>query len=52
MTDWVNDVLFTEIIPPAVEGWLTAANTAPWLQSLVLDGIIAGVGLYLASCLR
>ena len=47
MTDWVNDVLFTEIIPPAVEGWLTAANAAPWLQSLVLDGIIAGVGAVL-----
>lgn len=47
MTDWVNDVLFTEIIPPAVEGWLTSANTAPWLQSLVLDGIIAGVGAVL-----
>ena len=47
MTDWVNDVLFTEIIPPAVEGWLTAANTAPWLQSRVLDGIIAGVGAVL-----
>lgn len=47
MTDWVNDVLFTEIIPPAVEGWLTAANTSPWLQSLVLDGIIAGVGAVL-----
>lgn len=47
MTDWVNDVLFTEIIPPAVEGWLTATNTAPWLQSLVLDGIIAGVGAVL-----
>ena len=47
MTDWVNDVLFTEMIPPAVEGWLTAANTAPWLQSLVLDGIIAGVGAVL-----
>ena len=47
MTDWVNDILFTEIIPPAVEGWLTTANTAPWLQSLVLDGIIAGVGAVL-----
>ena len=47
MTDWVNDVLFTEIIPPAVEGWLTAANAAPWLQSRVLDGIIAGVGAVL-----
>lgn len=44
MTDWVNDVLFTEIIPPAVEGWLVSLNTAPWLQSLLLDGVIAGVG--------
>ena len=47
MTDWVNDVLFTEIIPPTVENWLVAANTADWLQSLILDGIIAGVGAVL-----
>ena len=47
MTDWVNDVLFTEIIPPAVEGWLTSIHTAGWLQSLILDGVIAGVGAVL-----
>lgn len=47
MTDWVNDVLFTEIIPPAVEGGLVSLNTAPWLQSLLLDGVIAGVGAVL-----
>ncbi len=47
MTDWVNDVLFGEIIPPTVEGWLTSVNAAPWLQSLILDGIIAGVGAVL-----
>ncbi len=47
MTDWVNDVLFTEIFPPAVEGWLVSLNTAPWLQSLLLDGVIAGVGAVL-----
>ena len=47
MTDWVNDVLFTEIIPPAVEGWLVSLNTATWLQSLLLDGVIAGVGAVL-----
>lgn len=47
MTDWVNDVLFTEIIPSAVEGWLVSLNTAPWLQSLLLDGVIAGVGAVL-----
>ena len=44
MTDWVNDVLFGEIIPPAVEGWLASAATPEWLNGLVLDGIVAGVG--------
>ncbi|MHC1770258.1 MAG: ferrous iron transport protein B [Flexilinea sp.] len=47
MTDWVNDVLFGEIIPPAVESFLVSINTAGWLQSLILDGIIAGVGAVL-----
>ena len=47
MTDWVNDVLFGEIIPPAVEGWLTAANSPDWLSSLILDGIIGGIGAVL-----
>ena len=47
MTDWVNDVLFGEIIPPTVEGWLTAANSPAWLSSLILDGIIGGIGAVL-----
>ena len=47
VTDWTNDVLFGEIIPPAAEGILAALNVADWLQSLVLDGIIAGVGAVL-----
>lgn len=47
MTDWVNDVLFGEIIPPAVEGFLVSVGTAPWLNSLILDGIIGGVGAVL-----
>ena len=47
MTDWVNDVLFGEIIPPAVEGLLVSVGTADWLQSLILDGIVAGVGAVL-----
>ncbi len=46
-TDWVNDVLFGDIIPPAVEGFLTSIGTADWLNSLILDGIIAGVGAVL-----
>ena len=47
VTDWTNDVLFGEIIPPAVEGALAALGVADWLQSLILDGIIAGVGAVL-----
>lgn len=47
VTDWTNDVLFGEIIPPAVEGILMSLGVAGWLQSLILDGIIAGVGAVL-----
>lgn len=47
LTDWVNDGLFGEIIPPAVNSALESANVAPWLSSLLLDGIIAGVGAVL-----
>lgn len=47
VTDWTNDVLFGEIIPPAVEGFLSTIGTADWLQGLVLDGIIGGVGAVL-----
>ena len=46
-TDWTNDVLFGEIIPPAIESFLEAVNCAGWLQSLILDGIVAGVGAVL-----
>ena len=47
VTDWTNDVLFTEIIPPAVEAGLNAIGCADWLQGLILDGIVAGVGAVL-----
>ncbi len=47
MTDWVNDVLFGEIVPPAIEGFLESVGCAAWLQSLILDGIVAGVGAVL-----
>ncbi len=47
VTDWTNDVLFGDIIPPAVESVLTALNCADWLQGLILDGIVAGVGAVL-----
>ena len=47
VTGWTNDVLFGEIVPPAVSGWLEGIGTAPWLQGLIVDGIIAGVGAVL-----
>jgi len=47
LTDWTNDVLFGDIIPPAIEGVLESIGCAGWLQSLILDGIVAGVGAVL-----
>ena len=47
VTDWTNDVLFGEIIPPAIENFLVSINCADWLQGLILDGIVAGVGAVL-----
>ena len=47
VTGWTNDVLFGEIVPPAVSGWLEGIGTAPWLQGLIVEGIIAGVGAVL-----
>lgn len=46
-TDWVNDVLFGDIIPPALESALAAIGCADWLSGLLLDGIVAGVGAVL-----
>ena len=47
LTDWTNDVLFGDIIPPAIESLLVSLNCADWLQGLILDGIVAGVGAVL-----
>ena len=47
LTEWTNDVLFGDIIPPAIEKALVAVNCADWLQGLILDGIVAGVGAVL-----
>lgn len=47
VTDWTNEVLFGEIIPPAIESGLNAIGCAAWLQGLILDGIVAGVGAVL-----
>ena len=44
VTDWTNDVLFGEIIPPAVDSFLTSIQCTDWLHGLIVDGIIGGVG--------
>ncbi|MGI6153027.1 MAG: ferrous iron transport protein B [Christensenellaceae bacterium] len=47
LTDWVNDSLFGEIVPQNLGAFLESVNTAPWLYSLIMDGIVAGVGAVL-----
>ena len=44
VTDWTNDTLFGDVIPPAVQGWLSSIGCADWLNSLIVDGVIGGVG--------
>lgn len=56
-TDWANEGLFgdswsffgTEVpgIPVLIESALDAIGCADWLQSLIIDGIVAGVGAVL-----
>lgn len=46
-TDWVNETLFGEMVPGAVAGILEQFQVAEWMQSLILDGILAGVGAVL-----
>jgi len=58
VTELVNDGIFGEgfsffglfdvpSIPGLIEGAFEAANVAPWISSLVLDGIVGGVGAVL-----
>ncbi|MDR1797218.1 MAG: ferrous iron transport protein B [Clostridiales Family XIII bacterium] len=59
VTDWANDGVFGEGwqlfgsdvfvpgIPVLLEGFLNNIGCADWLQSLLLDGIVAGVGAVL-----
>ncbi len=39
--------MFGEIIPPAIESAGLNAIGCAWLQGLILDGIVAGVGAVL-----
>lgn len=46
-TDWVNDVLFGSIVPDFIEKTLVQWQVASWMQDLIINGIIAGVGAVL-----
>ncbi len=48
MTSWTNEVLFGELILPRVNASLEQWNVARWLQGLLVDGILAGVGSVLS----
>ena len=43
-TDWTNDIFVGEIIQGNVATFLENVGTVEWLQSLIVDGIIGGVG--------
>ncbi len=47
VTGWTNDVLFGEWISGGALALLESAGAAAWLTSLVVDGIIGGVGAVL-----
>lgn len=47
LSDFVNDMLFGEWINPAISNALESAGTAGWLNSLIVDGIVGGVGAVL-----
>jgi len=47
VTDWTNDTFFGEWIQPGVAAFLGHVGAADWLNGLVVDGIIGGVGAVL-----
>lgn len=44
VTDWTNDVLFGTYVTDWATNGLAAIGATDWAQSLVVDGIIGGVG--------
>ncbi len=44
ISEYLNETLFAEIVPEASEKFLTTIGVNDYLQSLIIDGIIAGVG--------
>ncbi len=47
VTDWTNDTFFGSWVQPAVSNFLSNVGAADWLEGLVVDGIIGGVGAVL-----
>lgn len=47
VTGFMNDTLFGEWIVPGITSLLESVNCAPWLTSLISDGIVGGVGAVL-----
>lgn len=47
VTEWTNEVLFGEIIPPMITKFLEGVGASPWLVGLIVDGIVGGVGAVL-----
>ena len=47
VTDWTNDVFVGEWLQGSIGGLLEGAGVAPWLTSLIVDGIVGGVGAVL-----
>ncbi len=46
-TDWANDVLFGEWVPSLFEKIFAVLGVSGWVKSLVMDGVVAGVGAVL-----
>ena len=44
VTDWTNDVLFGEWLQGGAETLLVGAGASDWVISLVVDGILGGLG--------
>ena len=47
MTDWTNDGLFGEIVPNALTSLCSTLGVADWMQHLLIDGVVGGVGTVL-----
>lgn len=44
LSDYLNEVLFGEIVPDAANNFLEGIGVNPLLQALIVDGVIGGVG--------